>query len=91
MEAKTEPGEFKYRWPFYPVKSKKSSPKTREDVVSGFSPRDNLQGRERGVASIAHVRCIKIITCLRGFPHKLLYLVWVYLCSNQANGNKENL
>ena len=36
MEAKTEPGELNYRWPFYPVTSKKSSPKTREGEVSGF-------------------------------------------------------
>ena len=91
MEGKTEPGKFNYRWPLYPVTSKKLSPKPREGVVSGFSPRFKLHGREHGVALIAHVRYIKAITCLRGLPHKLLYLVWVYLCSNQANGNKEKL
>ena len=84
MEAKTEPGKFNYRWPFYPVTSKKLPPKTREGVVSGFSPRDTLHGREHGVALITHVRYNKIITCLPGLPHKLLYLVWVYLCLNQA-------
>ena len=36
MEVKFEPGEFKYRWPFYPVTSKKLPPKTREGEVSGF-------------------------------------------------------
>ena len=65
MEAKTEPREFKYRWPFYPVISKKLSPKTREGVVPGFSPRDKLHGQEHGVPLLAHVRYIKIITCLR--------------------------
>ena len=90
MEAKTEPGEFNYRWPFYPVISKKLSPKRREGVVSGFSPRDKLHGREHGVPLLAHVRYIKIITCLRDFPQKLLYLVWVYMCLNQVYGNKDN-
>ena len=60
MEARTRGGEFKYRWPFYPVKSKKLSPKTREDVVSGISPRNKLHGREHGVALIAHDRYIKL-------------------------------
>ena len=58
MEGKTEPREFKYLWPFYPVTSKKLFPKTREGVVFGFSPRDKLHGREHGVALIAHVRYI---------------------------------